>query len=166
MTIERIPDEAALKLLQEAAQYLRRLPVVPTTVELIRKIESYLNDPATADRHEGQRVMEASVVTPVGLVKLSARVRGDSLSLVAPIWQKKCPAQQPSQVRQLALAIDSEDEEVSLQADLESSIIAAEMDEATLKMLQRGVTMQLKPATYPSDHETILQENLVKINKW
>lgn len=166
MNIEQTHDDAALKLLQEAAQYLRRLPLVPTTVELVRKIEGYLNDPATAEKHESLSMMEASVVNPVGLVKLSARLHGNSLSLIAPIWQKECQPKR-SRILEAAWALESDDDEVRFQApDLEQSIYAAEMDEATLTMLQRGVTMQLQPAQYPSNHESILQENLVKINRW
>ncbi len=92
----------------------------------------------TKAEHDGGKCCESSWTG-----QLSARLHGNSLSLIAPIWQKEC---QPSEAEFLetAWALESDDDEVRFQApDLEQSIYAADNGRGHSHNAPTGVTMQL-----------------------
>ncbi|MGP1692296.1 MAG: hypothetical protein ACTS6O_07300 [Giesbergeria sp.] len=77
-----------LKLLQEASDYLTRLPRVPVTQQLISKLEAHQRDPATLT---AQRVAEqiaheqqarcAAAYTAFGLPIIACEVQGNKLRM-------------------------------------------------------------------------------------
>ena len=77
-----------LELLAEVSDYLRRLPHVPATKELINKIEAHQNDPGalTAMRIAKQIEAEAQsrvvgLYTPAGLPLIEVEVQADIVRL-------------------------------------------------------------------------------------
>jgi hypothetical protein len=80
-----------LDLLQQVADYLRRLPVVPATHSLIKKIDAHLADPnVAAEKREAKSAeFQASKrtggrYTPVGFPVFHVVVEGDQVTFTAP----------------------------------------------------------------------------------
>jgi hypothetical protein len=75
-----------LRLLREVDKYLMRLPAVPLTRELCRKIEDHLSDPARAAVNEAARVNDArslhgGIYSPAGIPLLQVSLEGSNLTL-------------------------------------------------------------------------------------
>lgn len=77
-----------LTLLQEASDYLARLPRVPMTQQLIAKLEAHQRDPATmtakrvaAQLENEQQARCAAAYTAYGLPVISCEVDGNKLRL-------------------------------------------------------------------------------------
>ncbi|MBV7417719.1 hypothetical protein KW830_04555 [Comamonas sp. CMM03] len=88
----------SLALLEEAVRYLKRLPSVPTTYHLIKRIESFINDPIskTAQRISRDHSTEielrksvrcASLSTPQGLPLVQVEVQEDRVRVVISKWR-------------------------------------------------------------------------------
>ncbi len=88
----------ALALLEEAVEYLKRLPSVPATYHLIKKIESFTNDPIciTARRISRDHSREtelrksvrcASLSTQQGLPLVQIEVQEDRVRVVISKWR-------------------------------------------------------------------------------
>lgn len=80
-----------LDLLQKTAAYLKRLPVVPLTQELIRKIDAHLTDPSVAAARREAEAAEllaskrvAQWVSPAGQVLYKAVVEGGQVTFQVP----------------------------------------------------------------------------------
>lgn len=80
-----------LDLLQRTVDYLKRLPTVPVTRELIRDIDAHLSDPgvAAARREAGEAELLASKRvaqwrTPAGQVRFEAVVEGGKVTIQVP----------------------------------------------------------------------------------
>ena len=118
------PDErahfvAADALLREAFDYLCRLPAVPTTVDLARRIRSHIEDPgravatnrAVADE-QFDHSRSGGTYTPAGLAVVELEVTGSK----AVVWT----------------------------ADLRGATHAEEHNQVVLRRLRRGEEVQLK----------------------
>ena len=77
-----------LDLLSEVTLYLKRLPHVPTTLQLIRKIENHLGNPDTLSAGIAAKELErrkktrtAGSYTESGLPVIEVEVRGDFVHL-------------------------------------------------------------------------------------
>lgn len=115
-----------LKLLERTAQYLARLPPVPTTTQLIREIAAHLQDPSIK---AAQR--EAEQVT-----LLQATFVGGTFSVVgAPVFLAAAQADRLTFQIHEHPNIEGMSEEVR-----------ALEREARMKQLIRGVRMDLRPA--------------------
>jgi hypothetical protein len=82
---------ASLELLKRTAEYLARLPVVPSTRALLREIQAHLNDPdAAAVEQEAQaaRVLAskrtAQLLSPAGRVRFEVVVDAETVFFRAP----------------------------------------------------------------------------------
>lgn len=83
--------QADSELLQEVMAYLLRLPAVPTTVALARKVKDHLDQPdrKAAELRASEEARRAGLrhgcnFTPVGLPVIEAEVDGDHLRLWTP----------------------------------------------------------------------------------
>ena len=83
---------ATLDLLQKTTDYLKRLPIVPVTRELIREIDAHLADPRiVAARIEAEQVklLESKRVsrwlTPGGQVRFDVLVEGAKFTIRVPV---------------------------------------------------------------------------------
>lgn len=80
-----------LDLLQQTTDYLKRLPVVPLTRELIRKIDAHLADPNVAAARREAEAAEILVskrvgqsFSPVGQVLFKAVVEDGKVTIQVP----------------------------------------------------------------------------------
>ena len=82
----RATHACTLELLAEVSDYLLRLPPIPVTRDLCRKIDSHLADPQAATIHDAARRastrnLSGGVYTPQGTALLLADFSGCRLSL-------------------------------------------------------------------------------------
>lgn len=75
---------ATLAMLQEALDYLLRMPRSPVTTQMCRKIEAHLEAPSASLVARTQDVWEAEAVSPVGVMWFTARLQGDDLTVCIP----------------------------------------------------------------------------------
>ncbi|CAN7636742.1 hypothetical protein LJR129_004906 [Acidovorax sp. LjRoot129] len=99
MTTPEISAEATLndtlKLLEEVSAYLKRLPHVPITAELVRKLDAHLQTPETmsarrlAEEHErAQRARGAAILSPLGVPLVELEVYADRVKIqITPVEQ-------------------------------------------------------------------------------
>lgn len=78
-------------LLAQTLAYLERLPGIPATVEMARKIKSHLDDPQQAQAtrvaqylDQQNKVRHALVSNPSGIVLFQVRLERDQLSIHTP----------------------------------------------------------------------------------
>lgn len=80
--------QATLDLLQEVLDYLYRLPPVPVTRELCRKVQRHLEEPTQrlVQMHlaEENRTLTQTVYAPVGFPVIKAKLVGRRLTLSGP----------------------------------------------------------------------------------
>ncbi len=143
------------ELLRATAEYLRRLPKVPATAELIRKIDAQLSEGAELLRNKSwAEAREGVVVTPTGLVLFSVRVEGDSISVLAPISSRLAPTQ----------LCEFGSDEVGPYDEVEyrsGSVDFVKMfDVARMKILHKGISLDLRPAKFPSGHSIYMEQSL------
>ncbi|WP_139019262.1 hypothetical protein [Acidovorax sp. NO-1] len=77
-----------MKLLEEVSQYLKRLPHVPVTAQMVRKIDAHLESPQTisarrlASEHErAQGARSAVFLDPLGVPLVELEVYADRVTL-------------------------------------------------------------------------------------
>lgn len=77
-----------LQLLEEVSAYLKRLPLVPITAELVRKVDAHLQSPETVSAHRlsqeherAQRARRGCIVTPLGLPLVEVEVYADRVQI-------------------------------------------------------------------------------------
>lgn len=80
-----------LGLLQRTVDYLKRLPVVPVTRNLIKEIEAHLADPGVAAARREAEAAElsssrrfAQSFSPAGQVRFEALVEGSTVTIKVP----------------------------------------------------------------------------------
>lgn len=73
-----------LAVLQEAVEYMRRLPPVPVTIEMCRKLQRHLDDPTNRLVSQQKDIWKGSAFEAVGTVYLTARLEGDHLTVQLP----------------------------------------------------------------------------------
>ena len=111
-----------LELLAEVSDYLGRLPHVPVTKELIKKIEAHQNDPGalTAMRIAKQIETEAQsrvvgLYTPAGLPLLEVEVQGNTLRLkIGPEPARATALRRLEQGQELKLELHDKKKPLSL----------------------------------------------------
>lgn len=91
---------ATLAVLQEAVDYLRRLPPVPVTIEMCSKLQRHLDNPTNRLLARQQDTWTQEAVTAAGVMYLMARLRGNVLDLKIPAPTRDIA---PAQVDQLAI---------------------------------------------------------------
>lgn len=85
----------AIQMLEEAVDYLKRLPVVPSTYQLINKIKNFIDNPNTNTAHrlskEHSKEVELRKIvrtgcfeTLLGATVIEVEVQGDSLKMSLP----------------------------------------------------------------------------------
>lgn len=88
----------SLMMLRETAEYLKRLPPVPSTYHLINKIEAFIDKPESqttrrlSEEHSKEvelrnTVRTATLETIVGATIIEVEVQGDSLKMFLPMHQ-------------------------------------------------------------------------------
>lgn len=75
---------ATLAVLQEAVDYMRRLPPVPVTLEICRKLQRHLDDPTNRLVARQKDIWRGSAFEVVGTEYLTARLEGDVLTVRLP----------------------------------------------------------------------------------
>lgn len=82
----------ALILLDEVSSYLKRLPAVPITLQLARKVDAFTADPfqkttiriakeSASEREMRSQTRSAATFTPAGLPVIQVEVNGDVVRL-------------------------------------------------------------------------------------
>ncbi|RKL23997.1 hypothetical protein BFJ63_vAg13959 [Fusarium oxysporum f. sp. narcissi] len=167
--------DPSLALLEETAAYLRRLPLVPSTQELIRKIEAHLASPsrqAAAIAALEPIAWEGQVTTVAGTVLFSVSVENGQASLLAPVTRPRehgIRAQQAVRRPFLPTAGSSHPDdpmETFQGPPLDAMQAEAELDRARLLRLHMGVTVELKPSRFPSSHALLVEESRSNIKGW
>jgi len=167
--------DPSLALLEETAAYLRRLPLVPSTQELIRKIEAHLTTPSSQDvaipAHEPTS-WEGQVTTFAGTVLFSVSVENGQASLLAPVTRQREHDIRGQQAvcrpfRPTAGSSHRDDPMDSIQGPpLDAMQAEAELDRARLLRLHMGVTVELNPSRFPSSHALLVEESRSNIKGW
>lgn len=73
-----------LAVLQEALDYLRRMPPVPVTVEMCRKLQRHLEQPTSRLVSQQNDAWAGGAYLPAGLCFLTARLQGSVLEVRLP----------------------------------------------------------------------------------
>ena len=105
----------SLNLLAEVSGYLKRMPAVPATVQLVRDIDKYLEDPKTIvakrlalaceqEMDLRQQFRTAATFTPAGVPVLKVQVVGDTVSLKLGDGYNN-PSEAPQRQRLVSLAV-------------------------------------------------------------
>lgn len=167
--------DPSLALLEETAAYLRRLPLVPSTQELIRKIEAHLASPssqAAAIPALEPSAWEGQVTTVAGTVLFSVSVENGQASLLAPVTRQRehdiCGQHAASRpFRPTAGSSHRDDPMGGFQGPpLDAMQAEAELDRARLLRLHMGVTVELQPSRFPSSHALLVEESRSNIKGW
>lgn len=168
--------DASLALLRETVAYLRRLPVVPSTVELIRKIEVHLDSPISKEVStptlSSSTPVEGLVTTAFGLVLFSVHVENGQASVLAPVTRRR---DQDSRVED-AIAGHFPTDPAPYNGDdpmedfpdrgIRAIDVDAAMDRTRLQRLHMGVTVDLVPSKFPSTHALLVEESQSNVKGW
>jgi hypothetical protein len=73
-----------IELLEEALDYLLRLPTVPATYHLCKRLEAHLDEPVQQQVQGSQRRMSGMLVTACGRPIFDAQLIDDMLTLTFP----------------------------------------------------------------------------------
>lgn len=115
----------SLKMLAKVSDYLKRMPAVPATLQLVRRIDKHLEDPKTlvAQRMAEAREKEmdlrkqtrsAATYTPAGLPVLQVQVCGEKVTLKLGDGYLGSAAEYPQRQRLVSLAMRQLHEGVEL----------------------------------------------------
>lgn len=164
--------EPSLALLSETVAYLRRLPVVPSTQELIRKIEAHLGSPISQEVTPAPTALEGQVTTSAGTVLFSILVENGQATLLAPVTRRReqdAREQRPAS-RHLSpaapLAQPGEPFGDFHDRPIDAMQVEEELDRARLLRLHLGVTVELEPSGFPSTHSILVEESQSNIKDW
>lgn len=115
-SIDPLVFAESLSRLQDVVEYLKRLPPVPATLEQVRDIEKYLNDPETRVAHSMALACEeearlrllsrkAETFTPAGVPVLQLEVCGEKVSVRISNGYLENPSEAPQRQKLIALAV-------------------------------------------------------------
>jgi len=88
----------SLQLLQEAAEYLKRMPVVPVTRDFIARIEAHLAAPTARLTLQQSFRRVGTTYSPGGVPLYSARLVGNELTIHAHRPGTLLPVEEPLKV--------------------------------------------------------------------
>jgi len=164
--------EPSLALLSETVAYLRRLPVVPATQEIIRKIEAHLASPISQEVEPAPTSLEGQVTTSAGTVLFSILVENGHASLLAPVTRRRerdAREQRAAFRHLLPVAPPGQPGEPTgffQDRPLDAMRLEEELDRARLLRLHLGVAVELKPSVFPSTHSILVEESQANIKGW
>lgn len=166
MTLSADPRSSD-EMLREVAAYLRRLPLVPETASMIRRVEAHLAvgqaQPGDAVKRDAQAAREASYCTLTGALLLSVRVEGDAVSVVVPRYSDVHREDAPNDASPSSGNLDDED---VADDSAPRGVVVSVLDFAALRFLQGGPVLRLEPAGFPSGHVELVEKVLAEKNGW